>query len=178
MSRRPFDFYATPERATEILIELCPEVLGKPDTIIWEPCNGDGAISDIIKRHRHVITSDIDPARQAFFTADAKTLEYGRETHVITNPPFNEAIEIVSNTVCQVGACAFLLRLTFLELTAIRGDWLAVNPPAGTIVLPRISFTGDGKTDSVTCVWQLWNVEPFGTIIVPKSVFRQEVANV
>jgi hypothetical protein len=34
--------------------------------------------------------------------------------------------------------------------------WLAEHPPTKLIVLPRISFTGDGKTDSVTCAWYVW----------------------
>ena len=37
-----------------------------------------------------------------------------------------------------------------------RGAWLNEHPPTTLIVLPRISFTGNGKTDSVTCAWMVW----------------------
>ena len=38
-----------------------------------------------------------------------------------------------------------------------RGAWLAAYPPTTLIVLPRISFTGDGNTDSATCAWFVWD---------------------
>ena len=174
MSRRVNDFYPTPGRATEILIKYCPEVLRNEISMVWEVCNGDGAISDILIWHRLVQTVDIDPAREPYIIADAKTLKVPQGDSVVTNPPFLEAFEIVSNFVDQKrGPCAFLLRLSFLEPTDKRGEWLKNNPPNGMIVLPRISFTGDGKTDSVTCAWMLWNLsENFGVRIVPKSEFR------
>jgi hypothetical protein len=49
-----------------------------------------------------------------------------------------------------------LLRLSYLEPTEDRGAWLNSHPPTDLIVLPRISFTGNGKTDSVTCAWIVW----------------------
>jgi hypothetical protein len=49
-----------------------------------------------------------------------------------------------------------LLRLSFLEPTFERQDLLIDNPPDAMIVLPRYSFTGDGKSDSVTCAWMVW----------------------
>ena len=55
---------------------------------------------------------------------------------------------------------AFLLRLSFLEPTLTRREFLRANPPKRVIVLPRISFTGDGRTDSVTCAWLIWTTGP------------------
>jgi hypothetical protein len=49
-----------------------------------------------------------------------------------------------------------LLRLSYLEPCNNRAEFLSVNPPS-LIVLPRISFTGDGKTDNVTCAWFVWD---------------------
>jgi hypothetical protein len=49
-----------------------------------------------------------------------------------------------------------LLRLSFLEPTDQRGDWLAENPPDMQIVLPRWSYKENGKTDSVTTAWMVW----------------------
>ena len=50
---------------------------------------------------------------------------------------------------------ALLLRLSFLEGTRKR-TWLRIDPPKLVIVLPRISFTGDGRHDLVVPAWFLW----------------------
>jgi len=170
--RRKFDFYATPGKATRKLLEYCPELL--LSRVVIEPCAGDMAIASILKEfYKVVLTNDIDPSQKGCdFYGDAKLVDTDPSSVIITNPPFNQAIEIVSNFVGQGCPSAFLLRLSFLEPTEKRGDWLKQNPPAGLIILPRISFTNDGKTDSVTCAWMVWNVEPFGVIVVPKSEFK------
>ncbi len=49
-----------------------------------------------------------------------------------------------------------------LEPCEGRGAWLAAHPPQALIVLPRMSFTGEGKTDSVTCAWVVWAREAEG----------------
>lgn len=54
-----------------------------------------------------------------------------------------------------------LLRVSFLEPCNDRAEFLAAHPPR-LFVLPRISFTGDGKTDNVTCAWYVWDKEAFG----------------
>lgn len=168
MARRKHDFYPTPGWATEALFEYCLQFFTASAAI--EPCAGEGAISEVLRTHFvDLATSDIDPLRKVDNICDASTLKVNPYTAVITNPPFNQAIEIVRNFVEQRVMCAFLLRLSFLEPTEARGNWLAKNPPAGLIILPRISFTGDGKTDSVTCAWMVWNVENFGVYVHPKT---------
>lgn len=182
MARRKYDFYPTPTAATKVLIAY-HGFFGK--CVVFEPCHGDGAITDVLRAAgATVITSDIDPARSVDLIRDARFFSFRDDLDpklellaatkakaVVTNPPFNQAIGIVSNFVYQGVPCAFLLRLSFLEPTEDRGDWLRDNPPAGLIVIPRISFTGDGKTDSVTCAWMLWNVPRFGIITVSKNEF-------
>ena len=76
---------------------------------------------------------------------------------VITNPPFNLAYPMLLKSLLNVRVgVAFLLRLSFVEPTNERGDWLEKNPPTGRITLPRYSFTGDGRSDSVTAEWMIW----------------------
>ena len=69
---------------------------------------------------------------------------------------------------------AFLLRLSFVEPTNERGDWLEKNPPTGRITLPRYSFTGDGRSDSVTAEWMIWHkdrtVPQFNRIVSKETV--------
>ncbi len=168
--RRKNDFYPTPSWATEVLLDYCPELHRNSKGLV-EPCAGDSAIADVLRPYfTSTLTTDIDPTRNVDMTADARTLVVSSDKTVITNPPFNQAIEIVQNFVQSGARSAFLLRLSFLEPTEARGKWLSDNPPRGLIILPRISFTGDGKTDSVTCAWMLWNVRELGINVHPKAV--------
>jgi len=67
------------------------------------------------------------------------------------------------------GGLAFLLRLSWLEPTAARQDFLNQYPPKRLIVLPRHDFRGSGQTDSVTSAWMVWgHVEP-GIDVVTKA---------
>lgn len=177
--RRKNDFYPTPGRATEILIEEFP--LFK-DRIIWEPCAGKGDIADVFRPFTQVITSDIDPDMPCDFWADAARAQFydcvphslmDRELAAVTNPPFLVAFEILQNLFGHDIPIALLLRISFKEPTEKRGKWLSEHPPDREITLPRISFTGDGKTDSCTCSWMCWNVEPGKGIIVDKERFNQ-----
>lgn len=160
--RRANDAYYTPGWATDRLLEHVP----LQNRRILECCAGDGAIS---RRLEHagssVIMNDIEGVdmNSHFDVTDPygwKALwdKYGEFQWIVTNPPFKHAFEILlhSHKRATIGV-AFLLRLSFLEPTFDRGEWLQENPPTGVLVLPRISFTGDGKTDSVTCAWMVWN---------------------
>jgi hypothetical protein len=56
-----------------------------------------------------------------------------------------------------------MLRLSFKEPTEHknpRGPFLETNPLTRELVMPRYSFTGDGKTDSITTAWMIWAKEP------------------
>lgn len=180
MSRRPMDFYETSQEAVDALVKHYLGSTFKKGVQILEPCCGDGAIVAALNAHGYmdVLTSDVDEYREAQGRHDARfhnwTGPHGISgPHlVVTNPPFNQAFDILKNLNHQVGAVALLLRLTFLEPTKERGEWLSKNPPQKVIVLPRYSFTGDGKTDSVTCAWMIWDrffPDPAGVVIVPRK---------
>lgn len=161
--RRKNDQYFTPRWATE---ELLRHIEVRPTHSVLEPCVGDGAISNVLReKTSSVYTNDIDEHMWASYHEDAASPDfwkvYGQNYDwIISNPPFSLAIEIVSQAVAaSIWGTAMLLRLSFLEPTLDRGPWLAENPPDQIIVLPRISFTGDGKTDSVTTAWFIWQPE-------------------
>ncbi len=120
-----------------------------------------------------VKTNDVDLNHQTdwhFDATDASAWPWRVWPWVITNPPFNQAFDILKVSL-EAGNCvAFLLRLSFLEPTFERGMFLAENPPNKILVLPRISFTGDGKTDSVTCAWLIWDQSDESWVrVVPKE---------
>lgn len=157
--RRNLDAYYTPEKAVNALTAKYPGL--KHDWVL-EPCCGTKNISKLFK---NCITADIDPSVEPMVTADMSKQEgwddvaakYGRHDWVVTNPPFSHALEFAQHGLNHAKwGMALLLRLSFLEPTYKRQEWLHQNPPYHMIVLPRISFTGDGKTDLVTCAWMIW----------------------
>lgn len=161
--RRENDAYFTSEAMMDALITHT-----KIDGAVLEPCVGTGVISkDLSRRGLQVFTNDISLEYGADYYEDATT-ELGWDlmvsksdgvSWVITNPPFNRAFEILKLARRNVPNVALLLRLSFLEPTYARQDYLECNPPDSLIVLPRYSFTQDGKMDSVTCAWMVWSKE-------------------
>lgn len=154
--RRLHDFYPTPEWATKELLRYVA-ISGE----ILECCAGQGDMAKILERVGKVYCNDIDTETMSPNHWDATRPSAWEERRpwdwVVTNPPFSVAAEIVplAFKYAQTGI-AMLLRLSYLEPVENRGSWLHDNPPNTLIVLPRISFTGDGKTDSVTCAWMIW----------------------
>lgn len=171
MARRKNDFYPTPANLTLALIDELSAITYKGSghtSSVYEPCAGKLAISDVfVQVGCKVTTADIDPTMKVDHILDA-TREHPAQLKidwVITNPPFNQAIHILKHfhPMMLTGRIAkgigFLLRLSFLEPVEDRSEFLKANPPSKLIVLPRTSFTEDGKTDSVTCAWMVWERE-------------------
>lgn len=179
MPRREHDAYYTPTGAVDELLKRRP-ILGRQGMVIAEPCVGSGAIAQLLRaRGCLVVTNDLVQSIEADVHDDARVVTTWNQLHMqarfrrdgsgtqwthdkpidwtVTNPPFVAAYEILKRAIehSRVGV-AFFLRLSFLEPTEERGPFLAKHPPDELIVLPRISFTGDGATDSVTCAWMIW----------------------
>lgn len=167
--RRKNDFYPTPDWATSELLKRV-SIRGN----VFECCVGDGAIAKALEGERTFLyTGDIDPQWKPMVCGDALERTFWRDAEarvnadygdlepgidwVVTNPPFNVAAQIVPAAFNHAHkGIAMLLRLSYLEPVEDRGAWLNQHPPTDLIVLPRISFTGNGKTDSVTCAWMVW----------------------
>lgn len=182
-ARRDEDFYATPAYQTRALLR---RLRLRPGMRIFEPCCGDGAIVRELPSSVTVITNDIveRPPLLPDFLSDARRAASwdafaacGRFDLVITNPPFNVAFEIAQQALARCSKLILLLRLSWLEPTDDRGEWLAAHPPSGLIVLPRYDYRGNGSTDSVTSAWVIWETagdpigitDEFGIDIVTKA---------
>lgn len=162
--RRPLDLYTTERPITEALLERV-FIRG----IVYEPCVGPGHMARVLEEQEHiseVITNDVDRQWPAAYHGDAGEptakiwTHWTRPDWVVTNPPFSEAYQILPLSLyhARVGV-AFLLRLTYMEPANGRGDWLqqwADKQKYQIVFNPRPSFTHDGKTDSVTCAWFVW----------------------
>jgi hypothetical protein len=167
LARQPLDFYPTPSLLTWALLERHRFVPWRNKATVLEPCNGEGAISDVLKESglfRLVDTADIDETKPAALTMDAADpgawARSARYDWVITNPPYNQAPAILPLAFqnCRVGM-AMLLRLSYLEPCDNRVKWLAEHPPAKLIVFnPRPRFRADTSgSDSVTSAWFIWH---------------------
>lgn len=175
--RRALDFYPTPTWATRVLLDRVPQISGR----VLECCSGQGDISNALADRIgiHVIENDIDTRCASDFHLDATDpvawqrmhAEAGPFDWVVSNPPFSLAPKIVPRArAYAVRGMAMLLRLSYLEPCADRVDWLTKHSEYGRlIVLPRISFTGDGKTDNVTAAWLVFGDVAHGWEIVAKS---------
>lgn len=176
--RRVNDFYPTPEWATRELLERVA-VYGT----VLEPCVGAGDMAAVLRNHLmvRVLTNDLDRNHPADYHEDATDPAFWRRfgdslDWVVTNPPFIVADRILPLAVRYANHVAMLLRLTYLEPCEGRALWLANNPPSALIVLPRISFTGDGKTDSATCAWMVWSSPHQQSIEIVPPLDTQEPA--
>lgn len=158
------DIYHTGNRQVDSLLENI-NIYGS----IFECCSGEGHISKYLGSN--VIINDI---RHNGF--DARNHIYWSEMNpkpdwTITNPPFSSAYRILCNALAYSNTgVAFLLRLSFLEPTIERESLLVRQPPNKLLVLPRFSFSRDGKTDSVTTAWMIWDKSKESYIkIIPRK---------
>lgn len=108
--REENDFYVTPT--------WCVEELLKRETFeggIWEPCCGNGAISEVLKSHGYyVFSSDlIDRGYGDVCDFFDRELPY---PNIITNPPYKGAIKFVEHAKLNAtNKIAMFLKTVFLE---------------------------------------------------------------
>ncbi len=152
--RRALDFYPTPKNVTVALLDFLDIPKGR---IIWEPCCGDHAMSNVIKSYGYsVLESDIiygDDFLKTTKKCDA----------IITNPPFKLAEEIIKKAVTESRIVAMLLKSQFWHAKK-RHDLFKKFPP--TYVLPltwRPDFLehtrkpGDKKgRPTMDVCWSVW----------------------
>ena len=126
------------------------------DGSIWEPANGRGAISDVLRAAGfHVIATD--PADYGVQDARggvdflAQTAAPDGVTTILTNPPFMYANEFVRHALTLVPRVAFLLRLAFLEGVG-RSDIIEGGQLARVYVFREsIADDASGWLDRTTC---------------------------
>ena len=86
---------------------------------------------------------------------------------IVTSPPYKNVFGIigVALRLARVGV-ALKLRLTFLEPTKTRGNWLKENPHSAVVVLPRATYRG--RQCNSPEAWFVWHtrggadVKPIG----------------
>jgi len=159
MTRRKDDFYPTTDDGA--IAKLMKHWNIFYDANIFECCHGEGHLVKQLELQgfESVYQGDISSNDYHFDATNPEHWEYWTTIdYTITNPPFNKVMEILplAKKHSKYGV-AMLLGLNFLEPCHNRIDWLKDNPISKIISIPRISFTGDGKTAQRSTAWFVWD---------------------
>lgn len=170
-ARHKTDYYITPKKPIKEFFSqfLFNENIGRPDRLSWlDPCAGGDANNDMA--YPSVIETEFGP--NVLHTMDIREdslAEYKGSyletpinvTHdiIISNPPFLHAQEFIEKALTEIdenGYVIMLLRLNFWGSKKRQAFFLKNMPSACYIHSKRISFTEDGKTDSIEYAHFVW----------------------
>ena len=156
------DYYQTPEWATWGLLKH--ETL---DGLVWEPCAGGGAMSRVLENAGlTVVSSDLRTDDNVYGLGGIDFLDlhdspYDAD-HIVTNPPYKYASEVVYEALDQARhKVALLLKLTFLESS--KRKTLFDRTPLRTVYVfrNRITMHPEGterpeNSGTITYAWFVW----------------------
>ena len=168
------DYYVTPVKDIITFLGALDEEVSLDiwDKTILDPCAGGDPSHDMsypkALREYYAIPDDWNDIKTIDIREDslAETkcnyietkLDY-KPFLIISNPPFNQAMEFIKKALDDVedgGYVAMLLRLNFLE-TKARKDFFDNYMPTWIFVHhKRMSFTDAGGTDSVAYCHMVW----------------------
>lgn len=175
----PGDTYYTPEWAVKQCLEIVvPSMLqhaGKSGPLgVLEPGAGKGVFVQALRAwaldtRRDVaicafdISKEVGPWPEADvslhgdFLQDAFLARLARSFDLsLGNPPYSHALSFVQRSLQISDLVVFLLRQGF-QSTAKRSSFFRETPPVGVWNLAhRLSFTGDGNTDTADYCWIGW----------------------
>lgn len=160
LARQLDQFYTQPELAT-VLVAHVRAYLGRGrKTARWlEPSAGGGAFLDALPAG--TLALDIAPADPRVTTADFLAFDPPFDPHwiVVGNPPFGKnstlAIQFFNRAARFAQVIAFIVPRTFEKQSVQRRlslDFHLVRE----LPVPEDSFTFEGRTVHVPCVFQIW----------------------
>lgn len=166
------DYYTTPvDKIVEFLnaFNEHEDILLKPDTLILDPAAGGclqhpmsypEALKRINVGSNNIYTIDIRQDSLADVKGDYLKMDCkGKYDVIFTNPPFvlaRDFIEKALDDIKKDGFVIMLLRLNFLESKKRKDLWGKYMPKYIFTYSERLSFTDDGKTDSVAYAHYCW----------------------
>lgn len=154
------DFYPTPPRATNALLDV-ETFVGE----IWEPACGDGAISKILSERGHDVFSTDLVDRGYGHASGVDFLTTSIKEHVenvVTNPPFKLAVPFVERALRRsTRKVAILARLAFLEGKARRVLFTTTPLARVHVFSSRVAMARGGEwTNSqkglIAFAWYVW----------------------
>lgn len=180
MARRNLDRYYTSEAAIVALLEAYPDLI-RGDRL-GDPSAGDGRMARMLlhaSRFGAAYLNDIDPSTLAATHLDL--VDAIRQTQVdwwVSNMPFfamgdgaKACLESGATGIALLGRCTFLepcgpshacrRKRPVIPCSPDRclrngRRWITETPPTRILSIPRISFTGDGQSDSAPAWWFVW----------------------
>lgn len=166
VERREKDFYPTPANVTQALVHfLHDNDLIEPESTIWEPACGDGAMSRVLEEYGYnVISTDIRED-SGFGIGGCDYLQSLNEpvSAIITNPPFALASEFIIKAVGEAPLVAMLLKSQYWHAEK-RTKLFTALPPAWVLPLNwRPDFkaaenAANGKKGAplMEVLWTVW----------------------
>jgi hypothetical protein len=160
--RQVSDFYATDPKSLITLLETGIKLNHK----IWEPCCGQGHLSEVLKANGYEVKST-DLVDRGYGTGDVNFLyEYEKwDGDILTNPPYGIAQEIVEHALDLIpegNKVIMFLKITFLE-GKNRRKMFNENPPRNIYVFSErqvCAMNGDfiryGNGSAVCYAWFEW----------------------
>lgn len=158
--REKNDFYAIDPKAVEGLVKV-----ESFNNKILEPCCGAGHISEVLKSHGYIVTSE-----ELFDRGYGNTgldflkreIEWGGD--IVTNPPYKNCLDFIKHSleIIRLGRkVAMLLRIQFLE-SKNRREFFEESPPIRIHVFSeRILCSKNGEfkpseSKAVCYAWFVW----------------------
>jgi len=155
-ARQKDDFYATPPEAVDKLLSV-----EKFQGSIFEPCCGQGHISEALKRHGYQVESS-DLVDRGYGASRIDFLfEREQRDNIITNPPFKLATKMAEHSqMIARNKTALLLKIQFLEGVE-RYELFKEFPPVRVWVFSkRVTTMKDGDEsirNGMFCLaWFVW----------------------
>ena len=155
-NREKNDFYATPQESTEKLLNVVT-FRGR----IYEPCCGQGHISEVLVKHGYEVFSS-DLVDRGYGTPKVDFLmETQKYDNVVTNPPFKNALEFAERALeLSRYKVALLLKLSFLEGVARRNFFKSYPPEKVWVFSQRQALMKNGEPHSggmLALAWFIWS---------------------
>ena len=155
-NREKNDFYATPEESTEKLLRVT-SFRGR----IYEPCCGQGHISEVLVKHGYEVFSS-DLVDRGYGTPRVDFLmETQKYDNIVTNPPFKNALEFAERALeLSRYKVALLLKLSFLEGVARRNFFKRYPPEKVWVFSQRQALMKNGEPHSggmLALAWFIWS---------------------
>lgn len=154
----------------DFIVEQCMYIIKNTididfnDDLIIEPSAGNGAfIKPITEMCSNHVFYDIDPAHDKIIQQDFLELSVTkgiyRNIHVIGNPPFGRQSSLAMRFIRH--ASTFANTISFILPKSFKKQSMMERVPnyfhlMFEVDLPKNSFSVEGKTHDVPCVFQIW----------------------
>lgn len=157
--RSEADFYATPPDCTVALLNDYGRMLGHR---VWEPACGDGAISEVLTAAgKDVFSTDLRHTGFGTGGVDALGTRPENIDSIVTNPPFNLAVQFIRHLRSLHLPFALLLKATFWHAASRRALFRETGPLAVCPLLWRPAMDPSrGKSATMDFCWTVWTDAP------------------